>query len=141
MLDFKPESKRTDVGMAVEFLTRVMKRRCTAFLLSDFYTRLSFDNALTICSRKHDIVAIQIYDPRAKELPNVGMIKIQDAETGHEMIIDTSSKKLRRAHTAYWMKRQADLRQLFNKSSVDNVSIATNDDYVKALMMLFAMRS
>ena len=141
MLDFKPESKRTDVGMAVEFLTRVMKRRCTAFLLSDFYTRLSFDNALTICSRKHDIVAIQIYDPRAKELPNVGMIKIQDAETGHEMIIDTSSKKLRRAHTAYWMKRQADLRQLFSKSSVDNVSIATNDDYVKALMMLFAMRS
>lgn len=141
MLDFKPESKRTDVGMAVEFLTRVMKRRCTAFLLSDFYTRLSFDNALTICSRKHDIVAIQIYDQRAKELPNVGMIKIQDAETGHEMIIDTSSKKLRRAHTAYWMKRQADLRQLFSKSSVDNVSIATNDDYVKALMMLFAMRS
>ena len=141
MLDFKPESKRTDVGMAVEFLTRVMKRRCTAFLLSDFYTRLSFDNALTICSRKHDIVAIQIYDQRAKELPNVGMIKIQDAETGHEMIIDTSSKKLRRAHTTYWMKRQADLRQLFSKSSVDNVSIATNDDYVKALMMLFAMRS
>ena len=141
MLDFKPESKRTDVGMAVEFLTRVMKRRCTAFLLSDFYTRLSFDNALTICSRKHDVVAIQIYDQRAKELPDVGMIKIQDAETGHEMIIDTSSKKLRRAHTAYWMKRQADLRQLFSKSSVDNVSIATNDDYVKALMMLFAMRS
>ena len=141
MLDFKPESRRTDVGMAVEFLTRVMKRRCTAFLLSDFYTKLSFDNALTICGRKHDVVAIQIYDQRAKELPDVGMIKIQDAETGHEMIIDTSSKKLRRAHTAYWMKRQSDLRQLFNKSSVDNVSIATNDDYVKALMMLFAMRS
>ena len=127
--------------MAVEFLTRVMKRRCTAFLLSDFYTKLSFDNALTICGRKHDVVAIQIYDQRAKELPDVGMIKIQDAETGHEMIIDTSSKKLRRAHTAYWMKRQADLRQLFSKSSVDNVSIATNDDYVKALMMLFSMRS
>ena len=141
MLDFKPESRRTDVGMAVEFLTRVMKRRCTAFLLSDFYTKLSFDNALTICGRKHDVVAIQIYDQRAKELPDVGMIKIQDAETGHEMIIDTSSKKLRRAHTAYWMKRQADLRQLFSKSSVDNVSIATNDDYVKALMMLFSMRS
>lgn len=141
MLDFKAESKRTDVGMAVEFLTRVMKRRCTAFLLSDFYTKLSFDNALTICSRKHDLAAIQIYDPRAKELPNVGMIKIQDAETGHEMIIDTSSRKLRRAHTAYWMKRQADLRQMFNKSSVDNVSIATNDDYVKSLMMLFSMRS
>ena len=141
MLDFKPESRRTDVGMAVEFLTRVMKRRCTAFLLSDFYTKLSFDNALTICGRKHDVVAIQIYDQRAKELPDVGMIKIQDAETGHEMIIDTSSKKLRRAHTAYWMKRQSDLRQLFNKSNVDNVSIATNDDYVKALMMLFAMRS
>jgi uncharacterized protein (DUF58 family) len=141
MLNFKPESQRTDVGMAVEFLTRVMKRRCTAFLISDFYTPLSFDNALTICNRKHDLVAIQVYDQRAKELPNVGLMKIQDAETGHEMIIDTSSRKLRRAHTAYWLKRQADLHQMFNKSSVDNVSVATNDDYVKSLMMLFSMRS
>ena len=141
MLNFTPESKRTDVGMAVEFLTRVMKRKCTAFLLSDFFVRNSFENELTICNRKHDVVAIQIYDQRAKELPDVGLMKIKDAETGHEMIIDTSSKRLRRAHTAYWMHRQADLKQLFSKSKVDNISISTSEDYVKSLMLLFAMRS
>ena len=141
MLDFQPESKRTDVAMAVEFLTRVMKRKCTAFLMSDFFVRKSFENELTICNRKHDVVAIQIYDQRAKELPDVGLMKIKDAETGHEMVVDTSSKKLRRTHTAYWLRRQAELRQLFSKSNVDNISISTSEDYVKSLMLLFSMRS
>ena len=140
MLDFHPESQRTDVKMAVEFLTSVIKRRCTAFILSDFYVRNDFENALTICNRKHDVVAIQVYDLRAKQLPDVGLMRLVDAETGHEMYIDTGSKKVRRAHTAFWMNRQASLRQTFNKSNVDNVSIATNEDYVKALLQLFAMR-
>ena len=87
------------------------------------------------------MVAIQVYDQRAKTLPDVGLMKVRDAETGHEMYIDTSSKKLRRAHTAYWMKRQEELKESFTKSNVDNVSIATNDDYVKQLLMLFRMRS
>ena len=141
MLDFKAESRRTDIGLGIEFLTRVMKRRCTAFLLSDFYVRSDFEKVLTIANRKHDVVAIQVYDPRAKELPNVGLMKVSDAETGHEMVIDTSSSKLRRAHTAYWLQREASLRQTFNKSNVDNISIATNEDYVKNLMRLFAMRA
>ena len=140
MLDFHPESQKTDIRMAVEFLTSVIKRRCTAFILSDFYVRNNFENALTICNRKHDVVAIQVYDLRAKQLPDVGLMRVVDAETGHEMYIDTGSKRLRRAHTAFWMNRQAELRQTFNKSNVDNVSIATNDDYVKALLQLFAMR-
>ena len=141
MLDFKPESRKTDVRLAVEFLTSVIKRRCTAFMLSDFYSHNDFTQALTICNRKHDVVAIQVYDQRAKTLPDVGLMKVRDAETGHEMYIDTSSKKLRRAHTAYWMKRQEELKESFTKSNVDNVSIATNDDYVKQLLMLFRMRS
>ena len=141
MLDFKPESRKTDVRLAVEFLTSVIKRRCTAFMLSDFYSPNDFTQALTICNRKHDVVAIQVYDQRAKTLPDVGLMKVRDAETGHEMYIDTSSKKLRRAHTAYWMKRQEELKESFTKSNVDNVSIATNDDYVKQLLMLFRMRS
>ena len=141
MLDFQPESKKTDVKMAIEFLTQVMKRRCTAFILSDFYARSDFDNALTICNRKHDVAAIQIYDQRARELPAVGLMTVRDAETGHEMVIDTSSKKLRMAHTAYWMGRQAQLRQTFSRSNVDHISIATNEDYVKKLMALFAMRA
>lgn len=141
MLDFHPESKKTDLKKAVEFLTSVLKRRCTAFIMSDFYTNTDFENALTICNRKHDVVALQVYDPRAKSLPDVGLIKVCDAETGHEMYIDTSDKRLRNAHYSYWANRQKELGSIFNKSNVDNISIATDQDYVKSLMQLFAMRS
>lgn len=141
MLDFHPESKKTDLKKAVEFLTSVLKRRCTAFIMSDFYTRTDFENALTICNRKHDVVALQVYDPCAKSLPDVGLIKVCDAETGHEMYIDTSDKRLRNAHYSYWVNRQKELSSIFNKSNVDNISIATDQDYVKSLMQLFAMHS
>lgn len=141
MLDFHPESRKTDVKIAVEFLTGVLKRRCTAFLMSDFYTKNDFADALTICNRKHDVVAVQIYDPLAESLPDVGLMKVLDAETGHEMYIDTSDKKLRNAHRRYWQNRQKALADIFNKGNVDNVSIATDQDYVKALMHLFALRS
>ena len=141
MLDFHPQSQKTDVGMALEYLTRVMKRRCTAFVLSDFYTRADFSTVLQIANRKHDVAAIQVYDKRAKELPDVGLIKMRDAETGHDIYIDTSSKKLRQAHTRYWMEREETLRQTFAKSNVDWVSVATDEDYVKQMMLLFASRS
>ena len=141
MLDFQPESKRTDVKQAVEFLSGVQKRRTTAFILSDFYVREDFQQSLQICSRKHDVVAIQVYDVRAKELPDVGLMKVVDAETGFEQYVDTSSKALRVAYNRYWTGRQNQLQETFNKSSVDNVSIATNEDFVKALLMLFKQRS
>lgn len=141
MLDFHPESKKTDVRMAVEFLTSVLKRRCTAFLMSDFYVQNEFENALTICNRKHDVVAVQVYDPCAESLPDVGLMKVRDAETGHEMYIDTSDKRLRNAHHSYWENRQKALNGIFNKSNVDNISIATNQDYVKSLLQLFDMRN
>ena len=140
MLDFHPESRKTDVKMAVEFLTRVMKRKCTAFLMSDFYVRNDFEQVLTICNRKHDVVALQVYDPLAKELPDVGLLNVVDAETGHEMYIDTSDRRLRNAHRSYWEHRQKVLDEVFSRSNVDNVSIATNQDYVKSLMSLLAMR-
>ena len=140
MLDFHPESRKTDVKMAVEFLTRVMKRKCTAFLMSDFYVRNDFEQVLTICNRKHDVVALQVYDPLAKELPDVGLLNVVDAETGHEMYIDTSDRRLRNAHRSYWEHRQKVLDEVFSRSNVDNVSIATTQDYVKSLMSLFAMR-
>ena len=141
MLDFEPESKRTDVKQAVEFLSSVQKRRTTAFILSDFYVREDFLQSLQICSRKHDVVAIQVYDVRAKELPDVGLMKVVDAETGFEQYIDTSSKRLRRDYQRYWMGRQAQLEETFNKSNVDHVSIATNEDFVKSLLLLFKQRS
>lgn len=141
MLDFQPESKRTDVKQAVEFLSSVQKRRTTAFILSDFYTRNDFQQSLQIANRKHDVVAIQVYDQRAKELPDVGLMKVVDAETGFEQYVDTGSKRLRQAYQRYWQNRQSDLIETFNKSNVDNVSIATNEDFVKSLMMLFKQRS
>lgn len=141
MLDFKPVSKRTDVKQALEFLTSVSKRRCTAFVLSDFYVQQDFLQPLQIANRKHDVVALQVYDLRAKELPDVGLMRVVDAETGHEQYIDTSSKRLRQAHEKYWHQRQEQLRETMNKSNVDLVSMATNEDYVKALLMLFKQRS
>ena len=141
MLDFEPESKRTDVKQAVEFLSSVQKRRTTAFILSDFYVRNDFQQSLQIASRKHDVVAIQVYDVRARELPDVGLMKVVDAETGFEQYVDTSSKALRVAYNRYWTGRQNQLQETFNKSNVDNVSIATNEDFVKALLMLFKQRS
>ncbi|MBR5749612.1 MAG: DUF58 domain-containing protein [Prevotella sp.] len=141
MLDYHPESKRTDVKQAVEFLSSVQKRRTTAFILSDFYVRNDFQQSLQIANRKHDVVAIQVYDQRARELPDVGLMKVVDAETGFEQYVDTSSKRLRDAYRKYWQSRQSQLLETFNKSNVDNVSIATNEDFVKALLMLFKQRS
>ena len=141
MLDFKPESKRTDVKQAIEFLSSVQKRRTTAFILSDFYVRNNFLQSLQICNRKHDVVAIQVYDVRAKELPDVGLMKVVDAETGFEQYVDTGSRRMRQAYQKYWMGRQVELAETFNKSNVDHVSIATNEDFVKSLMMLFKQRS
>lgn len=140
MLDFKPESKRTNVAAAIEYLTRVMKRRCIAFVVSDFYAENSFQKELQIANSKHDVVAIQVYDQRAKTLPNVGLMKVKDAETGHEMFIDTASAKLRRAHTEYWLEKMNTLKTTFAQSNVDWVSVATNEDYVKAMMLLFMQR-
>jgi uncharacterized protein (DUF58 family) len=141
MLNFQPESKRTDVKQAVEFLSSVQKRRTTAFILSDFYVRDEFQQSLQICNRKHDVVAIQVYDQRARELPDVGLMKVVDAETGHEQYVDTGSKALRQAYRKYWNSRQSQLEETFNKSNVDHVSVATNEDFVKALMMLFKQRN
>ena len=141
LLDFKPESKRTDIKTAEEYLTNVIKKRCTTFMISDFIDENDFLNALTIANRKHDIVAIQVYDRRMAELPDVGLMKVRDAETGHEQWIDTSSRALRRAHNDWWIQRQGVLKETFTKSNVDSVSIRTDQDYVKSLLNLFAKRN
>ncbi len=141
LIDFQPESRRTDIKLAVEYLTNVIKKRCTAFMLSDFIDQKDFRNALTIANRKHDIVAIQVYDKRVEELPSIGLLRVKDAETGHEQWIDTSSVAVRRAQRDWWMKRRASLQETFTKSNVDSVSVRTDQDYVKALLNLFAKRN
>lgn len=141
MLDFKPESRKTDIGGAMEFFTRVMKRRTTAFVLSDFYDRHDFFKQMQIANNKHDVMAIQVYDKWAKALPDVVLVKVVDAESGHEMYVDTSSKKVRAAHARYWTERQQMLKDTLSRANVDWVSVATDDDYVKAMMHLFASRN
>lgn len=141
LLDFQPVSQRTDISQAVEYLSRVIKRRCTAFVLSDFMDPKDFRTPLTIANRKHDIVALQVYDRRIAELPNVGLIKVRDAETGYERYIDTSSRSVRNAQATWWRERQEKLRDTFTRSNVDSVSVRTDQDYVTALKGLFAQRN
>ena len=140
LIDFKATSRRTNIRMGLEYLTNVIRKRCTAFVVSDFIDNSDFKNALTIANRKHDLVAIQVYDRRVEELPSVGLMKVKDAETAHEQWIDTSSKALRKAHHDWWLKKQTILNDTFTKSNVDSVSVRTDQDYVKALLNLFAKR-
>ena len=141
LLDFHAESPRTDVGMAVQYLTQALKRRSTAFLISDFMDQQDFRQPLTIANRKHDVVAIQVYDRRIEELPNVGLMKVRDAETGFERFIDTSDRRMREAQHRWWRQRSEYLRDTFSRSNVDSVSVRTDQDYVSALKNLFAKRS
>ncbi|MCQ2239357.1 MAG: DUF58 domain-containing protein [Bacteroidaceae bacterium] len=141
LLGFKAESNRTDIKQALEYLNNVQKRRCTAFMLSDFIDPKDYKDAMTIANRKNDLVAIQIYDRRMADLPDVGIVKVQDAETGYEQYIDTSSKRLRKAHHEWWEERQQRMRRIFTQSNVDSVSVRTDEDYVKALLSLFAKRN
>lgn len=141
LIDFQPDHKQTDLGQALKYLTNAIKKRCTAFLISDFINKGNYQDALTIANRKHDVVAIQVYDHRETELPNVGLMKIKDAETGKERWIDSSSKQVRELYKVWWEERQSDMNKAFNKSRVDAVSIRTEDDYVKALIALFDKRN
>lgn len=141
LIDFRPDDRQTDINQALKYLTNAIKKRCTAFLLSDFIDHGNYHDALTIANRKHDIVAIQVYDRRETELPAVGLMKVRDAETGQERWIDSSSKRVREAYRTWWDKRQAEMSAAFQKSRIDAVSIRTEDDYVKALLALFDKRN
>ena len=141
LIDFQPEAKRTDIGQVLKYLTNAIKKRCTAFLISDFIDKGGFKDALTVANRKHDMVAIQVYDQRETELPSVGLMKIKDAETGQERWIDSGSARVREAYKTWWEKRQTAMSDTFKKCRVDAVSIRTEDDYVKALIALFDKRS
>ena len=140
MLELKPQSRRTNLAQAIEFLNRVMKRRATAFIISDFYDTDDYEHTLNIAGRKHDVVGIQVFDPLLRELPNVGLLSVTDAETGHEMVIDTSDKRLRKSHHDYWVQQEQKMRGVLSRCQVDNISVATNEDYVQALLRLFKQR-
>ncbi len=141
LLNFEPQGSGTDIKAPLEFLTNALKKKCTAFLLSDFISNSDYRNAMTIANRKHDVVAIQVYDRRLAELPRIGLLKMRDAESGEEMYIDTSSSKVQAAQRKWWQQQCASLKETLQKSRVDSVSIRTDQDYVKALINLFAQRN
>lgn len=140
ILGFEPESTGTDINLALRYMTNAIKKRCTTFLISDFIDTGDYKPSLRIANRKHDIVAIQVYDKLSTRLPSLGLMKIKDPETGGEMWIDTSSGSVRNDYAKWWLDRQAEMMLTFKQSSVDNVSVSTEDDYVKALLLLFQRR-
>lgn len=140
LIDFQPQSNKTDIAAALKYFNNVIKKSSTAFIISDFMDK-GFERELDIVSRKHDIIALQVYDIREAELPNVGFLKLKDAETGERIWVDTANKRLRTVYRNTWNERQFELQKMFSKSGIDFVSMSTSDDYVKALMRLFKMRA
>jgi len=140
LIDFQPKSNKTDIAGALRYFTNAIKKSSTAFIISDLIDT-NFEKELTIASRKHDVVALQVYDIRETELPNVGLVKLKDAETGERIWVDTSDKRLRTTYKHAWGESQLAIQKTFTKSGVDLVSMSTSDDYVRSLMKLFKMRA
>ena len=140
LLDFKPENRGTDIGYVLQYMTDAIKKRCTAFIISDFIDDHDYYKPLSIASRKHDVTALQVYDKRDTQLPNIGLMRITDAELGTDKWIDTGSQKVRQAYSKWWYERQQYMTGTAQKCKVETASIATDEDYVKALMALFKKR-
>jgi uncharacterized protein (DUF58 family) len=139
LIDFKPDSQGTDLSEALRFLTNAIKKRCTAFIISDFIDH-SFEPAIKIASGKHDLVAIRVYDSRETELPPIGMIESYDKETSGRVWIDTSSKKVRDNYSLWWKNHEKTIDGIFKRSGTDMANIITGQDFVKPLMKLFTVR-
>ena len=141
LIDFKPDNRGTDITGAIRYLTNAIKKRCTAFVISDFIQKDgNLENALSIANNRHDVVALRIFDEREAELPPIGMIKFKDAETGNYTWIDSSDRKARSIYRNWWKDLSQQRDNSFKKSGVDYVNIDTNQDYVKALISLFKKR-
>ena len=140
IIDLVPENKGTNIDVALKFMTNALKKRCSAFLLSDFIDTHDYFSSMSIANRKHDLAAIQVYDRRDASMPNVGLVKVRDMETGCDRWIDTSSSKVRRAFDKAWYERQQKISSVTARCGVDMVSVTTDEDYVKALLALFHNR-
>lgn len=141
IINYQPENEGTDIDQALRFLTNAIKKRTAAFLISDLIDTNDYTQSLMIASRKHDLVTLQVYDKRDCEMPNVGLVKMRDLETGETAWIDTSSKSVRKTYAKAWYDRQQWISSVMTKSGVDMTSIATDEDFVKALLGMFRRRS
>ena len=144
LLQFKPESNRTALSEAVRYLTNVNKKRCTTFILSDFINshadRQAAEDALKIATGKHDLVGIRVWDPREAELPDVGIVELEDSETGRKVWVDTSSRRVREHYATSWQEREQQIEELLRRNRIDSVKISTDEDYVSSLIKLFKQR-
>lgn len=138
-LYLKPQGRGTDISMALEYLNRVTKRRAIAFVISDFFDE-GFKNRLSVSNRRHDIIALTITDPREIDLPDVGIVKLNDAETEESFYIDTSNLKLRRQYKEDALKRIKERQRFFRSINVDNIDIRTDIPYTAELIKFFKMR-
>jgi uncharacterized protein (DUF58 family) len=139
LIDFKADNRETNIAEALRYFTNVIKKRCTAFILSDFLNK-GFEDAIKIANKKHDLIAVTIYDPRETEIPDLGLMWIKNAETGKQMWIDTSSANVRFNYKKWYEKHNKYLSDIFIKSGLDVVKIRTDQDYVKPLINLFKKR-
>ena len=140
LIDFIPENRGTDISQALKYFNNVIKKRCTDFLLSDFVSNENYENALRIANKKHDLIALRLYDKAEEELPNIGLVPMLDSETNNIQWVNTSSKEIQKDFKIEALKRKEFLKTTFKKCGVDNTSIATHEDYVKPLMALFKRR-
>jgi uncharacterized protein (DUF58 family) len=139
LLEFKPQSNGTDISESLRFLTNAIKKRCTAFLISDFRDK-GYARSLQVANNKHDLAALHVYDRRETTLPPVGLIRVLDAETGKERWVDTSRIRVRESYAMKWESHVEMMREIFTRAGVDHVSLRTGEDYVKPLMRLFKKR-
>ena len=139
LLEFSPQSRGTDISESLRFLTNALKKRCTAFLISDFRDK-GYARSLQIANNKHDVAALHIYDIRETALPSVGLLRVLDAESGMERWIDTSLRRVRENYAMKWESHMEIMNEIFTRAGVDHVSIQTGEDYVKPLIRLFKQR-
>ena len=144
LIKFRPESKRTAISEAVRYLTNVNKKRCTTFILSDFMNSprdaAALEDSLKIAGSKHDLVGIRVWDRREAELPDVGIVELEDAETGRKVWVDTSSRRVREHYAESWNERNAAITELLRRNRIDTAMIPTDGDYVVELIKLFKKR-
>ncbi len=139
LIDFKPEHTKTDTAEALRYMTNIIRKRCTAFIISDFMDT-GFNKALQIANHKHDVIALQISDQREEDMPRIGFVKMKDAETGEELWVNTSNRKVREKYARDRREMMQKLKHEFSKSGVSYTQLKTGEDYIKPLLILFKQR-
>jgi uncharacterized protein (DUF58 family) len=141
LIDFVPQNRGTDIPEALRYLTNAIKKKCTAFIISDFIDEHpEIERALSVANNKHDVVAIRVFDEREEELPPIGMIKMKDAETGKYIWVNTSDQATRKMYREWWVKQTERLKGMYTRCGVDATFVNTREDYVRSLINLFKKR-